>query len=72
MKLQSNVTENNLLIQLHVHLGFFFTFAAVVISVTRFAPFVTVASLFVTWSIIQTVTTAIADTVITIGPVITL
>lgn len=47
------------------------TLSAVAVGIPRVTPLVTLPSLFVTQRTIQTVTTAIVDTTITIGTVIT-
>lgn len=47
------------------------TFVAVPFCISRIASLVTISSLFVTWRIIQTVPTAVVDTSISIGPIIT-
>lgn len=48
------------------------TFVAATISISWFTSPVTVPSLFVTWRVIKTVTTAVVGTVISIGPFNTL
>lgn len=48
------------------------TSAAVTISISRVTSSVANTSLFVTWSVVQTVTTTVVNTVVSIGPVITL
>lgn len=48
------------------------TFVTAAISISWFTSHVTVPCLFVTQSVIETVTTAVVDTVISIGPVNTL
>lgn len=49
-----------------------FTLATVIISISRVTPPVTVTSLFVTWRVVQTLTTTVVDTVIAIGTANTL
>lgn len=48
------------------------TFTTENVVISRFTSFVTVTSLFITWRVIQTVTTTVVDTTITIGPDFTL
>lgn len=49
-----------------------FTFAAVIAGISQVTSLVTLPSLFVTWIVVQTVTTTFVDTVISIGTVNTL
>lgn len=65
----------NVLIFCHffqIYIYTIFTFATEYICVSSFTSFVTKSRTFVTRRAVYTVTTAVIDTVITIGPVITL
>lgn len=64
-------TKNRLFLANNTYGFFIFTFVTVDINISRVTAPVTVSSLFVTWKVIQTVTTTVADTVISKGPVIT-
>lgn len=49
-----------------------YTFGALRVCISRTTSLVTLPSLFVTWKVVQTVTTTVVDTVVPIGPVITI
>lgn len=56
----------------HIDFLFLLTFFTVIISISLYTSPLTVSRLFVTWSVVQTVATTVVDTVVSIGPVITL
>lgn len=50
---------------------FQYTFATIRVGISRVTSSITMTSLFVTWKVVQTMTTTVVHTVISIGPVIT-
>lgn len=55
-----------------IYLKYEYTLAAVIVCISRVTSFFTVSSLFVTQRVVQTVNTTVVDTLISIGPGITL